>query len=128
MGDALDDKPGRNHPDRSGLNRSRSGVYRILRCDVVLFVHGTEMILSDADYSQAMPMARLERKSLTKFLKPDIDVAAQAESRGAATFSCVQIEIDHRRREANAGTTSYTPELDRMTDQEIVLASLTELH
>ena len=41
-------------------------------CDVVVVVHGTEMVLRCPDYRQAMRWARLER--------PDIDVAAKDES------------------------------------------------
>src|SRR6266513_5167557 len=47
-------------------------------CDVVVVVHGTEMILHCPDYSQAMRWARLERKSY-KIPEPDIDVAANGE-------------------------------------------------
>jgi hypothetical protein len=48
-------------------------------CDVVVVIHGTEMVLRCADYRQAVRWARLERKSY-KIPEPDIDVAAKAES------------------------------------------------
>ena len=70
-------------------------------CDVVVVVHGTEMVLRCPDYSHAMRWARLERKSY-KIPEPDIDVAAKAESRDH--FSCVQIAID-RVPLTSAGTT-----------------------
>jgi hypothetical protein len=54
-------------------------------CDVVVVVHGTEMVLRCRDYSQAMRWARLERKSY-KIPEPDIDVAAKAESRELPLF------------------------------------------
>ena len=58
-------------------------------CDVVVVVHGTEMVLRGRDYSQAMRWARLERKSY-KIPEPDIDVAedvaAKAESRELPLF------------------------------------------
>ncbi len=38
-------------------------------CDVVVVVHGTEMVLRCPDYRQAM-----------RWAEPDIDVAAKAES------------------------------------------------
>jgi len=59
-------------------------------CEVVVVVHGTEMILRC--HSQAVRWARLERKSY-KIPEPDIDVAAKAES-ASCHFSCVQIEIE----------------------------------
>ena len=61
-------------------------------CDVVVVVHGTEMVLRCPDYRQAMRWARIERKTY-KIPEPDIDIAAKAESRDLP-FSCVQIEID----------------------------------
>jgi hypothetical protein len=54
-------------------------------CDVVVVVHGTEMVLRCPDYSHAMRWARLERKSY-KIPEPDIDVAAKAESRDLPLF------------------------------------------
>src|SRR3981189_2930614 len=54
-------------------------------CDVVVVVHGTEMVLRCHDYSQAMRWARLERKSY-KIPEPDIQVAAKAESRELPLF------------------------------------------
>jgi len=54
-------------------------------CDVVVVVHGTEMVLRCPDYSQATRWARLERKSY-KIPEPDIDVAAKAESRELPLF------------------------------------------
>src|SRR6266436_3127805 len=54
-------------------------------CDVVVVVHGTEMVLRCRDYSQAMRWARLERKSY-KIPEPDIEVAAKAESRELPLF------------------------------------------
>src|SRR5258705_6746774 len=48
--------------------------------------------------------------SHTKFLSP-ISTLQPKPNPASCHFSCVQIEIDHRPREANAGTTSYTPEL-----------------
>jgi hypothetical protein len=54
-------------------------------CDVVVVVHGTEMVLRCPDYRQAMRWVRLERKS-KKNPEPDIDVAAKAESRDLPLF------------------------------------------
>jgi hypothetical protein len=54
-------------------------------CDVVVVIHGTEMVLRCADYRQAVRWARLERKSY-KIPEPDIDVAAKAESRELPLF------------------------------------------
>ena len=54
-------------------------------CDVVVVVHGTEMVLRCPDYRQAMRWVRLERKSY-KIPEPDIDVAAKAESRDLPLF------------------------------------------
>ena len=54
-------------------------------CDVVVVVHGTEMVLRCADYRQAVRWERLERKSY-KIPEPDIDVAAKAESRDLPLF------------------------------------------
>ena len=54
-------------------------------CDVVVVVHGTEMVLRCPDYSQAMRWARLERKSY-KIPEPDIDVAAKVEPRELPLF------------------------------------------
>ena len=54
-------------------------------CDVVVVVHGTEMVLRCPDYRQAMRWARLERKSY-KISEPDIDVAAKAESQELPLF------------------------------------------
>ena len=48
-------------------------------CDVVVVVHGTEMVLRCRDYRQAMRWARLERKTY-KITEPNIDVATNAES------------------------------------------------
>jgi hypothetical protein len=48
-------------------------------CDVVVVVHGTEMVLRCPDYRQAMRWARIERKTY-KIPEPDIDVATKAES------------------------------------------------
>jgi hypothetical protein len=61
-------------------------------CDVVVVVHGTEMVLRRPDYSQAVRWARLERKS-HKIPEPDIDLAAKAESQELPLF-LRQIEID----------------------------------
>ena len=54
-------------------------------CDVVVVVHGTEMVLGCPDYSHAMRWARLERKSY-KIPEPDIELAAKAESRELPIF------------------------------------------
>jgi len=54
-------------------------------CDVVVVVHGTEMVLRCRDYGQAMRWARLERKSY-KIPEPGIEVAAKAESRELPLF------------------------------------------
>jgi hypothetical protein len=54
-------------------------------CDVVVVVHGTEMVLRCPDYSQAVRWARLERKSY-KIPEPDIELAAKAESRELPIF------------------------------------------
>jgi hypothetical protein len=54
-------------------------------CDVVVVVHGTEMVLRCPDYRQAMRWARVERKTY-KIPEPDIDVAAKAESRDLPLF------------------------------------------
>ncbi len=54
-------------------------------CDVVVVVHGTEMVLRCPDYSQAMRWTRLERKSY-KIPEPDIDVAAKVEPRELPLF------------------------------------------
>jgi hypothetical protein len=54
-------------------------------CDVVVFVHGTEMVLRCPDYRQAVRWARLERKTY-KIPEPDIDVAAKAESSDMPLF------------------------------------------
>jgi hypothetical protein len=61
-------------------------------CDVVVVVHGTEMVLRCPDYRQAMRWARLERKSY-KIPEPDIEVAAKPNP-ASCHFSCVQIEIE----------------------------------
>jgi hypothetical protein len=53
--------------------------------DVVVVVHGTEMVLRRPDFRHAMRWARLERKSY-KIPEPDIDVAAKAESGGLPLF------------------------------------------
>jgi hypothetical protein len=54
-------------------------------CDVVVVVHGTEMVLRCPDYRQAMRWARLERKSY-KIPEPDIEVAAKAKSQELPLF------------------------------------------
>jgi len=54
-------------------------------CDVVVVVHGTEMVLRCPDYRQAMRWARLERKSY-KIPEPDIDAAAKAQSQDLPIF------------------------------------------
>jgi hypothetical protein len=54
-------------------------------CDVVIVVHGAEMILRCADYRPAVRWARLECKSY-KIPEPDIDVAAKAEFRDLPLF------------------------------------------
>jgi hypothetical protein len=54
-------------------------------CDVVVVIHGTEMVLRCNDYSQAVRWARLERKSY-KIPEPDIDVVAKAESQELPLF------------------------------------------
>ena len=54
-------------------------------CDVVVVVHGTEMVLRCPDYSQAVRWARLERKTY-KIPEPDIDAAAKAQSQDLPIF------------------------------------------
>jgi hypothetical protein len=61
-------------------------------CDVVVVVHGTEMVLRCPDYRQAMRWARLERKSY-KIPEPDIDVQPRLNP-ARCHFSCMRIEID----------------------------------
>jgi len=54
-------------------------------CDVVVVVHGTEMVLRCRDYSQAMRWARLERKTY-KIPEPDTGFPANEESRDLPLF------------------------------------------
>src|SRR5260370_42075983 len=61
-------------------------------CDVVVVVHGTEMVLRCRDYHQAMRWPRLERKTY-KIPEPDMGFPANEESRDLPLF-CVQIEVD----------------------------------
>jgi hypothetical protein len=48
-------------------------------CDVVVVVHGTEMVLRCPDYRQAMRWARLERKTY-KIPEPDTGFPANEEA------------------------------------------------
>ena len=61
-------------------------------CDVVVVVHGTEMVLRCPDYRQAMRWARLERKKY-KFLSP-ISTLQPKLNPATCHFSCVEMEID----------------------------------
>jgi len=54
-------------------------------CDVVVVVHGTEMVLRCPDYRQAMRWARLERKTY-KIPEPDTGFPANEESRDLPLF------------------------------------------
>src|SRR6266849_438544 len=66
-------------------------------CDVVVVVHGTEMVLRCPDYRQAMRWARVERKTY-KIREPDIDVAGRG----------IQFWLQRRYR-AHESCMSYVP-------------------
>ena len=61
-------------------------------CDVVVVVHGTEMVLRCPDYRQAMRW-RASNVRHTKFLSP-ISTLQPKLKPATCRFSCVQIEID----------------------------------
>ena len=60
-------------------------------CDVVVVVHGTEMVLRCPDYRQAMRWARLERKT---YKIPELSTLLPRLNRATCRFSCVQVKID----------------------------------
>jgi len=121
--------PGRINPAEPPgplrMNRSRSGVIGILRFAMSWLSsrHGN-------DFSAALTIARrcdgrAWNVNHTKFLNPISTL--QPKPNRELPLSCVQIEIDHRRRRQTRELPHTRRNWDRMTDQEIVLRALTEL-